>query len=314
MRQTSRTIAARLLDAAPTMLMVLTLVFLALRLLPGDPALVALGDNASPDQLALFRHRLGLDIPLWRQYLMFLGQVARLDFGLSFINQTPISELLAASVPYTLELTAAATFVGLLLGIPLGVVAATRRGRFADITSRMFALLGFTVPDFYLGALFLIGFALNLGLFPINGAGDGLADQLYHLTLPAMTLGLVKAAFISRLTRSALLEVLGRDYIRTARAKGTRERWVIYRHALRNALLPIATGLSISILSTLSGSVAIELIFGRPGLGSLLIDAIQTRDYPVVQAALVVFALLVVSVNLAMDLLYVWIDPRLRAP
>lgn len=314
MRQTSRTIAARLLDAAPTMLMVLTLVFLALRLLPGDPALVALGDNASPDQLALFRHRLGLDIPLWRQYLVFLGQVAHLDFGLSFINQTPISELLAASVPYTLELTGAATFVGLLLGIPLGVVAATRRGRFADITSRMFALLGFTVPDFYLGALFLIGFALNLGLFPINGAGDGLADQLYHLTLPAMTLGLVKAAFISRLTRSALLEVLGRDYIRTARAKGARERWVIYRHALRNALLPIATGLSISILSTLSGSVAIELIFGRPGLGSLLIDAIQTRDYPVVQAALVVFALLVVAVNLAMDLLYVWIDPRLRAP
>lgn len=314
MRQTSRTIAARLFDAAPTMLMVLTLVFLALRLLPGDPALVALGDNASPDQLALFRHRLGLDIPLWRQYLVFLGQVAHLDFGRSFINQTPILDLLAASVPYTLELTAAATFVGLLLGIPLGVVAATRRGRFADITSRMFALLGFTVPDFYLGALFLIGFSLNLGLFPINGAGDGLADQLYHLALPAMTLGLVKAAFISRLTRSALLEVLGRDYIRTARAKGARERWVIYRHALRNALLPIATGLSISILSTLSGSVAIELIFGRPGLGSLLIDAIQTRDYPVVQAALVVFALLVVAVNLAMDLLYVWIDPRLRAP
>ena len=191
-------------------------------------------------------------------------------------------------MPYTLELTAAATFIGLLLGIPLGVVAATQRGRFADGVSRAMALLGFTVPDFYLGALLLIVFALDLGLFPVNGAGDGLLDQLYHLVLPALTLGVVKAAFMSRLTRSALLDVLGQNYVRTARAKGLRSRLVIYRHALRNALLPVATGLSVSILSTLSGSVAIELIFGRPGLGSLLINGIETRDYPVVQAALVV--------------------------
>jgi peptide/nickel transport system permease protein len=174
------------------------------------------------------------------------------------------------------------------------------------------ALLGFTVPDFYLAALLLIWLALGWGWFPINGVGEGLIDQLYHLVLPSVTLGVVKAAFISRLTRSALLEVLGRDYVRTAWAKGARAARVVYRHALRNALLPVATGLSVSILSTLSGSVAIELIFGRPGLGSLLIGAIETRDYPVIQADLVVFAVLVVMVNLVMDLLAVVIDPRLR--
>jgi len=308
-----RAIASRIIDAVPTLLLVLTLVFLALRVLPGDPALVALGENATPDQLALFRHRMGLDVPLWRQYILFLLGVVRLDFGTSFMNQTPIIQLVGESLPYTLALTAAATVVGVVFGVPLGVLAATRKGRPADMFARLVALFGFTVPDFYLAALLLIEFALNLAWFPINGAGEGFVDQLYHLVLPALTLGLVKSGFISRLTRSSLLEVLGRDYVRTAWAKGARGARVIYRHALRNALLPVATGLSISILSTLSGSVAIELIFGRPGLGSLLIGAIETRDYPVVQATLEVFALLVVGVNLVMDLAYVLIDPRLRA-
>ncbi len=307
-----RTIGQRLADSVPTLLLVVTLVFLALRLLPGDPALVALGENATPDQLDLFRHRMGLDIPLWRQYLVFLKDLATLNFGTSFMNQIPILDLLAASLPYTLALTAAATAVGVALGVPLGVLAATRRGRTADTVARLLALLGFTVPDFYLAALLLIWLALGWGWFPINGLGESLPDQLYHLVLPAVTLGVVKAAFISRLTRSALLDVLGRDYVRTAWAKGAQAGRVIYRHALRNALLPVATGLSVSILSTLSGSVAIELIFGRPGLGSLLIGAIETRDYPVIQADLVVFAVLVVAVNLAMDLLAVAIDPRLR--
>jgi ABC-type dipeptide/oligopeptide/nickel transport system permease component len=307
-----RTVALRILDAIPTMLLVLTLVFLALRLLPGDPALVALGDNATAEQLALFRAKLGLDVPLWQQYFAFILNVVRLRFGNSYMNNAPIGELLEENLPYTIELAAAATVVGVLIGMPLGVISATRRGRAADYGSRLFALLGFAVPDFYLGALFLIFLSLDLGLFPINGGGDGLIDNLWHLVLPSLTLGMIMAAFISRLTRSTLLDVLGRDYVRTARAKGAREFRVIFRHALRNALLPVATGLSLSILSTLSGSVAIEVIFGRPGLGSMLINGIETRDYPIIQADLIVFSLFVVLVNLVMDLLNVLIDPRIR--
>jgi peptide/nickel transport system permease protein len=307
-----RTTTLRILDAIPTMLLVLTLVFLALRLLPGDPALVALGENATADQLALFRAKLGLDVPLWQQYITFILNVMRLHFGNSYMNGAPINDLLKENLPFTVELTIAATAVGVLIGMPLGVVSATRRGRVADYGSRLFALLGFAVPDFYLGALFLIFLSLDLELFPINGGGDGVIDNLWHLILPALTLGLIMAAFVSRLTRSTLLEVLGRDYVRTARAKGAREPRVVLRHALRNALLPVATGLSLSILSTLSGSVAIEVIFGRPGLGSMLINGIETRDYPVIQADLIVFSLFVVLVNLTMDLLNVFIDPRIR--
>jgi peptide/nickel transport system permease protein len=307
-----RYVLRRILDAIPTMLLVLTLVFVALRLLPGDPALVALGDNATPEQLALFRAKMGLDVPLWHQYITFILNVVRLDFGRSFMNNAPIGELLRENLPYTVELTVAATLIGVVIGIPLGVVSATQRGKAVDYGSRLFALLGFAVPDFYLGAIFLIYLSLDLGWFPINGGGDGLFDVLYHLFLPALTLGLIMSAFVSRLTRSTLLEVLGRDYVRTARAKGAREPRVVYRHALRNALLPVATGLALSVLSALSGSVAIELIFGRPGLGSMLINGIETRDYPIIQADLIVFSLFVVLVNLAMDLMNVLIDPRIR--
>jgi ABC-type dipeptide/oligopeptide/nickel transport system permease component len=308
-----RYVVLRIVDAVPTLLLVLTLVFLALRLLPGDPALVALGQNATADQLELFRAKLGLDAPLWQQYITFVLNVLRLHFGNSYMNNAPIGTLLMDNLPYTVELAIAATILGVLIGMPLGVVSAIRRGHAIDYASRLFALLGFTVPDFYLGALLLIGLSLNLGLFPINGGGEGgVVDNLYHLALPALALGLIMAAFVSRLTRSTLLEVLGRDYVRTARAKGAREPRVVYRHALRNALLPVATGLGLSILSTLSGSVAIEVIFGRPGLGSMLINGIETRDYPVIQADLIVFSLFVVLVNLAMDLLNVFIDPRIR--
>lgn len=308
-----RYVVLRIADAVPTLLLVLTLVFLALRLLPGDPALVALGQNATADQLVLFRAKLGLDAPLWQQYITFILNVVRLHFGNSYMNNAPIGTLLMDNLPYTVELAVAATILGVLIGMPLGVVSAIRRGHAIDYGSRLFALLGFTVPDFYLGALLLIGLSLNLGLFPINGGGGGgVVDNLYHLALPALTLGLIMAAFVSRLTRSTLLEVLGRDYVRTARAKGAREPRVIYRHALRNALLPVATGLGLSILSTLSGSVAIEVIFGRPGLGSMLINGIETRDYPVIQADLIVFSIFVVLVNLVMDLVNVFIDPRIR--
>jgi ABC-type dipeptide/oligopeptide/nickel transport system permease component len=307
-----RTVAARLLDAIPTVLLVLTLVFVALRLLPGDPALVVLGEYATQEQLTLFRARMGLDQPLWRQYGAFLLDMLRLDYGTSMINDMPVAQLLADNLPFTIELTLAATGMGVAFGIPLGVVAAVNRGRAADGGVRLFSLIGYAIPDFYLGALLLIAFALNLGWFPVNGGGAGFVDRLYHVFLPALTLAALKTAFIARLTRTALLEVLGRDFIRTARAKGAPERRVIYRHALRNALLPVTTGLGLSLLATLSGSVAIELVFNRPGIGEVLISAIAKRDYPVIQAGVVVFAIFVVVVNLLVDLAYALVDPRIR--
>ena len=307
-----RTVAARLLDAVPTVLLVLTLVFAALRLLPGDPALVVLGEYATQEQLALFRSRLGLDQPLWRQYLAFIVDMVTLDYGTSMINEAPVAQLLADNLPYPIELTLAATGMGVAFGIPLGVVAAVHRGRAADGGVRLFSLVGYAIPDFYLGALLLIVFALNLGWFPVNGGGTHALDRLYHVFLPALTLASLKTAFIARLTRTALLEVLGRDFVRTARAKGAPERRVIYRHALRNALLPVVTGLGLSLLATLSGSVAIELVFNRPGIGEVLISAIAKRDYPVIQAGVVVFAIFVVAVNLLVDLVYALVDPRIR--
>jgi peptide/nickel transport system permease protein len=302
----------RLFDAVPTVLLVLTLVFGAMRILPGDPALAALGDNALPEQLAAFREQFGLNMPLWRQYLSFLGGVLTFDLGRSLLHNQPVVTLLAHALPFTIELTIVATLIGVAIGVPLGVLAATHRNRLPDSGVRLFSLVGYAVPDFYLGALLLIGLSLNLGLFPISGGGQGFLDRMHHIMLPAITLAFLKAAFIGKLTRTSLLEVFGKDYVRTARAKGAREGRVIYRHALRNALLPLTTGLGISLLATLSGSVAVELVFNRPGLGTLLIGAISERDYAVIQGGIIVFALLVVGVNLMIDLLYIAVDPRLR--
>jgi peptide/nickel transport system permease protein len=308
-----RYIGNRVLDSAMTVLLVLTLVFLAMRVLPGDPAVAALGDTAAPEQLAAFRERLGLNAPLPVQYLQFVWNMLRLDFGRSFLTNEPIGAMLAANLPYTIELALLAMVFGMALGVPAGVVSATQRGSAVDYLARVLALLGFCVPEFYLGALLLIAFALKLDLFPIMGGGEGLVDRVHHLILPAATLGLVMAAFTCRLTRSSLLEVLRKDFVRTARAKGAPRRVVIYRHALRNALIPVVTGFGLYILSMLSGSISIELVFSRPGVGSVLVNGILSRDYPVVQAGLVVFALFVVVVNMSMDLLYGIIDPRIRA-
>jgi len=302
----------RIVDSVITIILVVSLVFVAMRILPGDPAVAALGDNATAEQLATFRERMGLNVPLWEQYFVFLGNIATLNFGTSMITGESISAMLLANLPYTIELTVAAMIIGMLVGVPIGVLSAVKRGSAADYLARVVALAGFCIPDFFLGALILIIFGLKLDLFPVSGGGTDFASRMQHLVLPAITLGLVMAAFTSRLTRSALLEVLKRDYIRTARAKGVTERWVVYKHALRNALIPVVTGFGIYILTMLSGSIAIELIFARPGVGSVLINGINSRDYPMVQAGLLVFALFVVVVNIVMDLLYVMIDPRLK--
>jgi len=308
----ARYLLLRLADAIPTIFLVLTLVFIAMRILPGDPALAALGDNALPEQIAEFREKMGLNVPLWQQYFNFLGGVLMLDFGRSLLSNTPVLQLIAQNLPYTIELTIAAMLMGIVAGIPLGVIAATNRNKLPDSGVRVFSLIGYAIPDFYLGALLLITFSLNLGWFPINGAGGDFVSRMHHVFLPALTLAFVKAAFLGRLTRTSLLEVFGKDYIRTARAKGARENRVIYRHGLRNALLPITTGLGLSLLSTLSGSVAIELVFNRPGIGRLLISAIAERDYAVIQGGVLVFAMFVVLINLLMDLVYVVVDPRVK--
>jgi ABC-type dipeptide/oligopeptide/nickel transport system permease component len=302
----------RLLDMVPTVFLVLTLVFIAMRILPGDPALAVLGQNADGGQLEAFRERMGLNDPLWLQYVKFLWDAVRLDFGRSLMSNVPISTLIANNLPHTIYLTATSVVMGLIMGIPLGVYAATHRNKAPDNGLRIYSLIGYSVPDFYLAAILLVIFSLHLGWFPINGAGQGFWGGLYHLILPALALALLKSAFMGRLTRTSLLEVLGRDYVRTARAKGAREGRVIFRHGLRNAMLPLSTGIGLSILATLSGSVAIELVFNRPGIGRLLITAIQERDYPVIQAGVMMFASFVILVNLAMDFVYIIVDPRIR--
>ncbi|AZQ68424.1 ABC transporter permease [Silicimonas algicola] len=308
----ARYLLLRLLDLVPTVFLVLTLVFIAMRILPGDPALAALGANADGGQLEAFRERMGLNDPLWLQYVHFLWDAVRLDFGNSLMSNIPISTLIANNLPHTVYLTIVSVALGLFIGIPLGLYAATQRNKLPDNALRIYSLIGYSVPDFYLGAILLIVFSLNLGWFPINGAGEGFWDGLHHIFLPALSLALLKSAFLGRLTRTSLLEVLGRDYVRTARAKGAREGRVIFRHGLRNAMLPLSTGIGISILATLSGAVAIELVFNRPGIGRLLISAIQERDYPVIQAGVMMFATFVVLVNLLMDIVYIFIDPRIR--
>lgn len=305
-------IIQKLLDAIPTVFLVLTLVFIALRILPGDPALVALGDQATAQQLELFREQSGLNAPVWQQYFNFLWDIVTLDFGKSLISGSNVLDTIARNLPYTIELTIVATGLGALIGIPFGVWAAVRKNKAPDQGMRVFSLVGYAVPDFYLAAMLLIVFALNLAWFPINGGGEGFLDRMYHIALPAITLAFVKIAFLGRLTRTSLLEVLSKDYVRTARAKGAPESRIIFKHALRNALMPVTTGLGLSILATLSGSVAIELVFNRPGVGQMLISAINERDYPTIQGGVIVFASFVVLINLLVDLAYLFVDPRLR--
>ena len=304
-------ILRRCLEVIPTILLVLTLVFLALRIMPGDPALAALGDFATPEAIALFREKLGLNQPLWQQYFAFIGNALTADFGRSMSNNASINELLAQALPHTIALGLAATVIGIIIGLPMGAMTAVHRNGKLDGLGRVFALIGFSLPDFYFGVLLLLVFSLHLDWFPMLGGGKGFLDQLHHLVLPSITLGVVMAAFVMRLTRSSLLEVLRRDYIRTARGKGVAERWVIFKHALRNALIPVTTGLGIYLLTTLSGTITVELVFSRPGLGTLLISGVSARDYTLVQAGLVVFAFFVVVVNLLTDLLCAAIDPRI---
>ncbi|MCY6381907.1 ABC transporter permease [Hoeflea prorocentri] len=299
-------------DAILTAFLVFTFVFFAMRLLPGDPVVAMLGDRAGAETIANVRRSLGLDQPLLVQYGHFLRDLLHFDLGTSLINGASVGEMMARNLPYTIMLTLASTVVGIVIGLPLGVLSAMRAGKMTDHTTRVVSLFGSALPDFYVGVLFLLFFGLTLRWFPLLGGGSSPFD-LYHLAMPAMALGMLKGFGFVRLTRTAVLDVAGRDFVRTARALGLPRRDVVWRHILRNAMIPISTHLSLSIVATLGGTIALELVFNRPGVGQLLVGAVTSRDYTLIQGGIVILSILVVFVNLITDLLYAVIDPRVRA-
>jgi ABC-type dipeptide/oligopeptide/nickel transport system permease component len=298
---------ARIGSALLVMLGVATLVFLLIHLVPGDPVEAMLGESARPADREALRAALGLDRPLLEQYLSWLGGLAVLDLGESFTWQRPVAELLAERIPATLELAVAALALALLIAVPLGVLAARGRGGPVDAGAMGFSLLGVALPNFWLGPLLILVFSLWLGWTPVSGReGAG------SLILPAITLGTGLAAILARMVRSSVLEVLSEDYVRTARAKGLGEGRVLWGHALRNAWLPVLTLIGLQLGGLLGGAVITETVFAWPGVGSLLVEAIQARDYPVVQACVLLISLAYVLVNALTELVYAWADPRVR--
>ncbi|MGD8399221.1 MAG: ABC transporter permease [Anaerolineae bacterium] len=309
-----RYVGTRLLLAVPVMLVVLTLVFFVIRVIPGDPAEAALGDYASREAVEALRERMGLNDPILVQYVRYLGNLLRGDFGNSLITGNSISDQVRYVLPYTLELTFASVLVGVSFGIPIGVLTAVKRNSFFDYVGRVVSLAGLSVPAFYLALLLIFVFAVRLGVLPAVGGGDlreEPVESLRYLVLPALTLGLIMTASITRLTRSAMLNVLNEDYVRTARAKGLRERVVLLRHALRSALLPVVSVTGLWIASLIGDSVLTEFVFSRPGLGKMLVSSILQRDYTALQSIMVIYAGVVVVVNLITDLTYGFLDPRI---
>ena len=307
-------IARRLLLSIPTIIAVLTLVFVIARIIPGDPALQMLGDNASAEALASLRRRLGLDQPLYVQYFDFLFGVFRGDLGNSMVSGKPVLAEMLKVLPYTIDLTVFAMVFGLLCGVPLGVISAIYRNTVIDYGTRIVSLLGLSFPPFYMAMLILIIFAIYFNAFPVISSGD-LSDpvqRLHHLILPGVTLGLSVTAYITRVTRSSMLEVLQEDFVRTAKAKGVPSLIIFLRHGLRNALIPVVTVAGLYFGLLIGNSVVIEIVFTRPGLGKMIIGALDTRDYIMLQGLMVAYSLIVVLANLLTDLTYGWINPKVK--
>ncbi|MDP9393624.1 MAG: ABC transporter permease [Actinomycetota bacterium] len=288
--------------------------FSLVQLVPGDPIRVSLGTRFDPEVYQLLRERAGFDQPLPVQYLSYIGNAVTGDLGVSFRSGEPVSQILMERLPATLTLTLAAMVVALLIAIPLGVMSATRQGTKSDYAATVVSQVGVSVPDFWMAILFILLFAGTLGWFPPSGyvsPTESPIGWLHHVALPAVTIGLVSGSILTRFVRSAVLESLGQDYTRTARAKGLPEKRVIHHHVLRNAWVPIVTVTGVQLASLLGGVIVIEVIFGWPGLGRLTLDAVQSRDYPVMQGAVLLFAALFLLVNLLVDLLYAALDPRI---
>lgn len=298
----------------PTLLGAVTIIFLVIHLIPGDPVAMIMRDYYTTESASALRHLLGLDRPLAIQYLDYIWRTLHLDFGLSFQNKRPVITNIADQLPYTVELGFASILLALLIAVPAGILSAVYRNRWPDFVSRFLASLAISSPEFLLGVLLLLIFALDLGWFPSYGAGDAasLPSLLWHLLLPALALGLRETALLSRITRSSFLEVVSQDYVRTARAKGVKEGMVIYRHALRNALIPILTVTGVDLAYLLGGAVVIETVFSRQGAGRILLDAVLHRDYPQVQGTLLVLIVIAIIVNACVDIVYALADPRIK--
>ena len=302
-----RYVIHRVLLAVPVLIGVATLVFSLIHLVPGDPATAMLGDGAAPQDIAELRTSLGLDKPLLEQYVTFLRHAVTGDLGVSFRTGQPVTTMIAERVPATAELAIAAMIVAIVIAIPLGVVAAVWRGTAADYGAMTFALAGVSIPNFWLGPLLAIVFAVELGWLPVSGRGT-----LAHLVLPAFSLGLALAAILARMTRASLLDELGELYVRAARARGVSRAVAVTGHALRNSMVPLLTIIALQFGAVLTGAVITETIFAWPGIGRLLIQSIGFRDYPMVQGCILLIAVTYVTVNLVTDLLYGVLDPRIR--
>jgi ABC-type dipeptide/oligopeptide/nickel transport system permease component len=309
-----RFILKRLLLAIPTLFAVLTIIFLLMRVVPGDPAYAVLGDYATDEAVTALRKQMGLDKPIWEQYVTYMGDILRGDLGDSLVTRKPAWEQIRTVLPYSLQLTGAAILIALALGIPAGVVTAVRQNTWVDYLVRVLSLAGLSAPAFYIGLLLMYLLSAKAGWFPaISTAGfDQIGENLHALVLPAFTLGLVETAYVTRMTRSVMLNVLSDDYVRTARAKGLADRTVLIRHALRPGMVPIVSLIGIFTIGLIGGSVLTEEVFARPGLGKLMVGATTRRDYNLLQAIMVVYALIIVIVNIIVDIIYTWVDPRVR--
>mgnify|MGYP005838079271 CR=1 FL=1 len=305
----------RLLQMIPALFLVSVAVFSITHLIPGDPAQILAGPNATDVQLAALRAQFGLDRPLWVQYFLWLQRVLQGDLGKSFINQVPVATLLRYRIPATVELALASTLVAVLIAFPLGILAALKPGSLVDFSCTLFSALSFAIPGFWLAILFILLFSLALGWLPPSGRPVLAEDPVGHvkaLVMPALTLGIGIAAKLTRYLRSSMLDVLQQDYVCTARAKGLHERIVLVRHALPNALIPVVTVLGLQVGDLLSGAIIVESVFAWPGVGRLTIQAVGWRDYSILQANVLFIVLAFMVVNLLTDLTYAWIDPRIR--
>lgn len=300
-------IIKRLLLTLPTIFGVVTLVFLVIHLIPGDPVEIMLGETARASDKLKLRADLGLDLPVIVQYTRFLSNLVQGDLGTSFHFRQPVFDLVITKLPATIELSLGALFISLIISIPLGILSAVKQYSCIDQGSLFLALLGVSMPNFWLGPILIIIFSISLGWLPVSGRGD-----ISHLILPAITLGTSMAAILTRMIRSSLLDILKEEYIKSARAKGLTEQTILLKHALRNALLPVITILGLQFGSLLAGSIITETIFSWPGIGRLTIQAIVSRDYPLVQGCIMIIALGYVFINLLTDLIYTWIDPRIK--
>ena len=305
----------RLAIAIPTLLLVSILVFSLLKFLPGDPAIALAGEERDPAVIEYLRQKYSLDQPLYVQYGTWLAGIVQGDFGLSIRTRLPIGEMIAQKLPVTIQLSVMAMILATLIGIPAGIIAALKRGTAADYGVSIIGLAGLSVPSFWLGIMLILLFAVTLGWFPSGGYVaffDSPLDNLRHTLLPSLVLGTAAAAIVMRHTRSAMLQVLKQDYVRTARAKGLKERIVVVRHVLRNSLVPVVTMSTLHLGELLSGAVLTEQVFGIPGFGKMIVDGVFSRDYAVVQAVVLCSAALFLLMNLLADIAYVILSPRLR--